>query len=148
MNRSSMSTSNGKVDRKESQLYDPVIGKILIASTYSHTLTHTYNRHGQFLHLTSSFFFSFFLFTLDFRSSHCLQRPLQSLPKFQLTVKPFRRLSQCLDSVQGSSLKFSTLPRFESPSSQSTALSNLLAQPVTLLCYKGVPSVALLKTIH
>ena len=29
MNGSSMSTSNGKVDRKESQIYDPVIGKII-----------------------------------------------------------------------------------------------------------------------
>ena len=153
MNGSSMSTSNGKVDRKESQLYDPVIGKILIASnTHSHTLIH-YTPYTQptrtFLASDLFCFFVPFFSHLTFDRHTAFKCHCNLCQKFQLTVKPFHRLSHCLDSLQRSSPTSSTLPRFESASFPSTTLSNLLAQPLgTLLCYQGVPSFALLKTIH
>ena len=61
MNGSSMSTSNGKVDRKESQIYDPVIGKIIDCID---TLIHSHALYPQPTRaiLASDLFCFFFLF--------------------------------------------------------------------------------------
>lgn len=128
--------------------------RLLIASTFSYALTHSYTHPTRTI-LPSGISFvllSFFSY-LDFDrhtafKSHCnLCQNSSSLSDLSTDCLS---ASTCFKDQVPNSLRH--LAHFKAPSSQSTASSNPFAQPlVTLLSHQGVPthpSFALSKTIH